>query len=281
MNAGAISLGLSALALAFAGVAMTNPNSYAPSGSRRLDQTADLERRIDELSQEVMLLRAQRTAAGTSNTPGLGTGSPSSSKETGDTTEGYATPGGTDNASELEAIVNEAVDKKTARVLDKMRVKQNKKPTFAAFASVLELTDQQRAETERVVVDGQRESYEILNTPTANGNNLMDELVDIVARRFVTPRQNNGMGKWIGRILSETIPGTNETYAARLGVVTDNMKATFKRSWSATQYREFEEWGVNPTEITGIPGSPNDALGKRIMQRAKDLGAKVPESEPN
>ena len=86
------------------------------------------------------------------------------------------------------------------------------------------------------------------------------------------PGQDNGWGKWVGRLMSENIPGTNETYAVRLEAIKNDMQASFKTVWSKEQYKEFEEWRVNPTEIENVPGSPNDGLAKRITDRVKELG---------
>jgi hypothetical protein len=141
---------------------------------------------------------------------------------------------------------------------------------------VLELTEEQRAETERVIVEGQRELHRILETPTYDGTSLMDELVEIVARGFAEPGKDHGFGKWFGRVLTEKIPGTDETYATRIESVKNGMRTSFKREWSEAQYREFEEWGVDPTEVQEVPGSPNEALEKRIVERATSLGAEIP-----
>ena len=109
----------------------------------------------------------------------------------------------------LEAIVDDAVDRKTKRVLDELRIKANKKPAFDVFASMLELTAEQRASTERVVVNGQTKVLEILETPTHDGTNLMDGLVEIFARGMAQPGKDHGLGRLFVRIASEKIPGTD------------------------------------------------------------------------
>jgi hypothetical protein len=192
---------------------------------------------------------------------------------------GVASPPPPEVAAEgtLEAIVDAAVDRKAAQVMDEMRIKGNKKPAIDVFASTLELTDRQREAAERIIVDGQEQVHAILNRPTADGTNLMDDLVELVARGMAEPGKDHGWGRWIGRVLTEDIPGTNETYGARIETVKVAMRATFKRQWSEEQYREFEEWGVDPTEVQNVPGSPNEALGQRITERARSLGADVPE----
>ncbi len=125
------------------------------------------------------------------------------------------------------------------------------------------------------VVDGQRQVHAILDTPTVDGTNLMGELVEIVARGIAEPGKEHGFGRWFVRIASEKIPGTEVTYGARIESVKNAMCANFKRDWSDAQYREFEEWRVDPIEIQKVPGSPDAALWKRIPERARTLGADI------
>ncbi|MEE8107440.1 MAG: hypothetical protein V3T86_18040 [Planctomycetota bacterium] len=275
MKAGAISIALSALALGIAGVTMTKTSSTSESRPSRIDQVAELERRIDALSQEFALWRTQRQASP------LAVHGWDSDDRVADSAAGggtLATPGGTDSTKELEAIVNDAVNKKTARVLDKMRIKKNKKPEMDAFASVLELTDEQREETERVVIEGQREVHAILNRPTTQGNNLMDDLINCIARGFVTPGKDNGWRRWWTQ-LGEKMPGSQETYGASIERVKNGMRESFQREWTPTQYRDYREWGVDPTEIQKIEGSPNDGLWGRVATRARELGAKIDDKD--
>jgi len=275
MKSGAISIVISLVALAVGFAAMSKSNSDSQSRPSRLDNVAELERRIDELSQEVMLLRTRQHPS-----PLLGY-TPDSDDRVADSANGtgtLATPDGTVGTKKLEDIVNDAVNKKTARVLDKMRIKKNKKPEMDAFASVLEFTDEQREETERIVVQGQREVHALLNTPTAHGNNLMNDLIDCIARGFVTPGKDNGWRRWWTQ-LGENIPGTQETYGARINRVKDQMRGSFKREWTAAQYREYSDWGVDPTEIKKIEGSPNDGLWGRVATRAREFGAKIEDKD--
>ncbi|MHC4411286.1 MAG: hypothetical protein ACYS0F_20065 [Planctomycetota bacterium] len=147
------------------------------------------------------------------------------------------------------------------------------------LASTIELTREQRESAERVVVEGQRELHRILGTTTTDGTSLMDELVEIMANGIAQPGKDHGFGRWIGRVMSEKIPGTNDTYATRIEAVKNSMRATFQKEWTAEQYKEFKAWGVDPTEIEKVPGSPNEALRKRIMERAAALGAELREAE--
>jgi len=274
VKVGGVALILSALALGLALLALTR-KSESPSSPRapvRTDRVGDLERRVADLADEVEALKTGRpvgTRAGDFALPSL--------------TGGENAGGQTDNAPRdaeteaLKALVDVAVDRKAAQVMEDLRVKADKKPSIGVFASTLDLTPEQRAAAERVIVEGQREIHRILNLPTASGANPMDELVEIFARGIAEPGKDHGFGRWVSRYLTEKIPGTDETYAARTEAVKNEVRASFKRDWSEAQYREFQEWGLDPTEIKDVPGSPNEALFReRIVPRLKELGAEVP-----
>ncbi len=263
MRVAGVALALSALALGVAVLALTRRPPEPPRAPARMDRVEALESQVAELRREVEILRIapqERAGPGTVVLPLVPDG-PAPAAERG---EG------------LKAIVDDAVERKTERVLDEMRAKQDRKPAMDLFASTLELTEEQRALTERVVVEGQKEVHAILATPTYDGTNLMDQLVELAAKGIAEPGKDHGWGLWLARVLSEKVPGTDETYGARIETVKSRMRATFKREWSEAQYKEFETWGVDPTEIEKVPGSPNEALFKRVTERARALGADLP-----
>jgi hypothetical protein len=221
-----------------------------------------------ELRRDVETLKMERARAGVP----LPTLVPPRTEEGSPASPAPATGGG----EELKAIVDDAVERKTERVLDEMRIKANKKPAMDVLAATLELSSEQRTVTERVVLEGQRDVHAILGTPTSDGTNLMDQLVEVAARGIAEPGKDHGWGLWVARVLSEKVPGTDQTYGARIEAVKGSMRATFRREWSEAQYREFEAWGVDPTEIEQVAGSPNEGLMKRITDRARALGAVLP-----
>jgi hypothetical protein len=272
MRVGGVALLLSAVALGVAvfGVVRerAQPTKRTPV---RTDRVAALEGEVAELKRELARMRAERGAR-ESFRPPMGATAPDDASGG----ESATAPVIAEDNPELEAIVDDAVDRKTKAAFDELRIKGNKKPPIDAFASVLELTDEQRAVTERVVIDGQRELHAILNTVTADGRNMMDELVEIAAKGMAEPGKDHGWGKWIGRLVSEKVPGTDMTYAARIEGVKAAMRERFKREWTEEQYREYVEWGVDPTEVQNVPGSPNEAIFRRINERARQLGAEIP-----
>ncbi len=278
MKTGGIALVFSALALGLAtyGVMRERPRrERAPVRERGTApdprvtalqlQVVELMRKLDVLAQPGSTGR--RGSAGVNPADGM---NPDEEQTDGDDPDGLSGTAGDNKA--LAAIVDDAVDRKTKRVLEELRVKANKKPGMKVFASALELTNEQREAAERVVVDGQRKLHAVLAIPTAGGSSLMDELVEIMARGIAQPGKDHGFGRWFARVASEKVPGTNQTYVAQIESIKTSMRTTFKRDWSKAQFKEFEEWGVDPTEIQNVPNSPNTELFRRITDRAKALG---------
>jgi hypothetical protein len=269
MRVAGIALALSAVALGVAVVSLTRRPPEPPRAPARTDK--GLEIQVAELRREIEILKAsqpERTGPGAPVPPFV----PPHADPGGSASPSTAAPGD----DELKAIVDDAVERKTEKVLDDLRVKADKKPALDVFASTLELSEGQRVTTERVVVEGQREVHAVLATPTLDGTNLMDQLVEIAAKGIAEPGKDHGWGTWLARVLTEKVPGTDDTYGTRIEAVKTGMRATFKREWSEAQYKEFEEWGVDPTEIENVPGGPNEALMKRIIERARALGANLP-----
>jgi hypothetical protein len=272
MRVAGIALLLSAIALGLSVISLKREPPAPDRAPARNDRVADLEADVEALTREVEMLKVERAARTQGSVPGL-PDLPQGEDQGAKPLANANAPEGTGN---LEALVDQAVEKKTEKVLDAMRVKANKKPPIDVFAAQLNLTDEQRAQTERIVVAGQQQLHAILSTPTYDGTNLLDQLVEIAAHGMAEPGKDAGFGLWLGRVLTEKIPGTDETYGTRIETVKKRMRAAFQKEWSDAQFKEFESWGVDPTEIEKVPGSPNEGLVKRITERARALGANLP-----
>ncbi|MHC4342782.1 MAG: hypothetical protein ACYSX0_21530 [Planctomycetota bacterium] len=268
-----IALLLATTALAIA--AFTAPRDVA-APSRSDGRVRDLQRQVAQLSRTVEELRARLPEE-----PGSEPSSLDSESRPLDTLPGSLGDLGKATSTQpddrLKAMVDDAVAKKAKEVVDELAIKENKKPSMDVFASMLELSKDQRYATEQEVIRGQRETYRILETPTQDGSNLMDELIEVVSRGFAWPGRDHGWGKWITRVTTMKVPGSNETYSAQIEAVKASVRDSFKRTFSKEQYSEFEGWGVDPIEIKDIAGSPGKALEKRVIERIKQLGEQFPD----
>ena len=248
------------------------PEAAAPSNTdARFDA---LEAQVARLSQAVMEMREERDTP-----PPLASGSrPGEADTLSPTAIGKEADANAEDR--LKAMVSEAVDLKTKEVVEELENKDDKNPSLDVFAATLELTDEQRRAAEQEVIRGQREVFDILDIPTEGGANLMDELVEVVARSVAWPEKDPGWGKWLVRVITEKIPGTDETYATRIDAVKATVLDSFKRTFNEEQYAEFQKWGVDPIEIQDIPDSPGEDLESRYMDRARQLTAEFPDGPP-
>ena len=102
----------------------------------------------------------------------------------------------------------------------------------------------------------------------------------VVADGMANPGKHPERGKALfTRIVQEKIPGTDETYAQRVELVKGRLRETFKRELTPKQHGVYEAWEMDPTEIKDIPGSPWKELEGRIVERARQLGAELPQKK--
>ena len=178
-----------------------------------------------------------------------------------------------EGAETLRVMVDEAVEKKAAEVL----AMREKKPTLDAFARTLELDAGQRVQVERDVLACQHELKALLETPAADGTVFLDELIGMLAEGMARPGQGKERGaRWYGRILSERVPGSDETYGQRAESMKARLRQGLQRTLTPKQHATFEAWQLDPSEIKDVPGSPWKELEARIVERAKELGEAGP-----
>jgi len=172
----------------------------------------------------------------------------------------------------LSAAIKERVEEVVGEKVDELEKKQDKKPTLTVFSEMLELTDDQRRVVDKEVWSAQKEVRTILETPTEDGSILIDELVDVIAYGEAKhPEAGSRFIKWLGRVMTEKIPGTDVTYGADIEVIKNNTRSAFRSEFTEEQYAEFESWGVDPTEIKEIENSPWADLEERVKQRLLEL----------
>ena len=283
-------LGVAALLIGVVALGVSGYALLQDTGDEGLTgRIALLEQQVDDL--QVALAEQEAAKAPVPSLMGHSleglqpSGDPPSSKESG----GAESPARADGSAvdvvplaadgpamgeDIEALVDKAVEKKAAQ----MQTMRNKKPSIDVFAKTLELDDEQRAAVERDVVRAQNALRDLLRTPTADGTDLMEELIEVMAQGIADPGENPGAGaKWFQRVMSEKVPGYDETYAVRAETLKNALRQSFKRTWSEAQYARFEEWKMDPTEVQGIENSPWKEVEQLVRDRARALGAELPE----
>jgi hypothetical protein len=175
-------------------------------------------------------------------------------------------------SSTIDERVAAVVDEKVSAIAEKQAIMQNKEPSLDDFARALDLSYNQRVAVEDEVRFGQKEVRGILDIPTADGSNLVDELVEVLAHGGIEhPETSKRFMKWIGRVMGETIPGTDETYGTRIQAAKRKVSDGFRKVFTDEQYADFEKWGLDPTEIKEIENSPWADIGERIQERMLQL----------
>ncbi|MDJ0973318.1 MAG: hypothetical protein QNJ98_02505 [Planctomycetota bacterium] len=232
---------------------------------------ADLLERLEAVEEDVA--RVEKVAT-THVIPGM----PSLAGREVDTDSGAPAPmdplASPDAETKVKDLVDEAVEKKAQQ----FRQMQNKKPSIDVFADVLELDEEQRALAEREIVRGQRELRSLLETPADDGTVFLDEIVETMAAGMANPGEAGARWtKLLGRLMTENVPGTDTTYAASAEAIKVTVRDAFKSGWSESQYERFESWQMDPTEVQGVEGSAWSDLENRVLERARDLGADIPE----
>lgn len=84
--------------------------------------------------------------------------------------------------------------------------------------------------------------------------------------------------KWFGRVMTEVVPGTSETYAQRAEAAKTRLRDAMRRELSEDQYALFEQWQMDPSEVEEVPGSPWKDVERRVIDRARELGAEIDEA---
>ncbi|HEU4395258.1 MAG TPA: hypothetical protein VFS92_06805, partial [Planctomycetota bacterium] len=141
-----------------------------------------------------------------------------------------------------------------------------RKPPLSQFAAELDLEPAQRESVQRTVHQGQEGMIALLRTPTASGRVLVDELLDAMLGK---PEEAQAKVLEIyGVLTSERVPGGDGTYAQRAEALKREAVESFRREFTAEQFKAFEKSGQDPLEIQ-IPDSPWAAVLQDALRRRK------------
>jgi hypothetical protein len=141
-----------------------------------------------------------------------------------------------------------------------------RKPPLSQFAAELDLEPAQRELVQRTVHQGQEGMIALLRTPTASGRVLVDELLDAMLGKPEEARAK--VLEIYGVLSSEQVPGSDRTYAQRAEALKRDAVESFRREFTADQFKAFEKSGQDPLEIQ-IPDSPWTAVLQDALRRRK------------
>lgn len=142
-------------------------------------------------------------------------------------------------------------------------------PPLSQVAATLELEAWQREQVQREVLNGQKETLALLSTPTKDGTLMIDEIMTtyINAQALPPEQAQASLMKFYGRLMTEVVPGTGETYAQRMAAVNSRVSDGLRRSFSQDQWTEYEKMGItDPTQIQ-VEGSPWEKAFQEYSRR--------------
>jgi len=165
--------------------------------------------------------------------------------------------------------IKKMIESKVEEEVKKQQSKDQKKPPLSQVAATLGLSEYQREQMRREVVRAQEEMIEVLSIPTSDGTVLIDELLSMYSgKEASTPEEAQArMLKIFGRLSSEKVPGSEETYVKRMESVNRRVTDAFRRDLTPEQWTEYEKMGIpDPTEIQ-VKGSPWEKAFQEFLKR--------------
>jgi hypothetical protein len=174
-------------------------------------------------------------------------------------------PGGAVPKEEIESMINEKL--KDGHL--------GKKPALSAVAARIELEKDEQAAIEDILHRKKLEVMSILKTPRDDGSNLLDEFADELIEIYSSEQPDAGAAvkaymKLFGRLATEKVPGSSETYLSRLGKIEQETRTAYRDTLSEKKYSAFEALGIENTTEIKIPDEPID---KYVQQRLEAAGA--------
>lgn len=151
-------------------------------------------------------------------------------------------------------------------------------PKLEEVAQQLGLEELEAKELEDILRSKKTEHFNLLKTPRADGSNLLDEFGDALVEAIRAGKPDDQTArpvfmKFHQSIMTEKVPGTDNTYAELLQKKQRETRDAFKNALSDEQFRKLQAMGVqNPMDMR-IPDEPMEAY---IQSRLKAAGITPP-----
>lgn len=231
---------------------------------------AELEREIESLRGELDDLRGTTGSIVASSEPGRVTVPTVTDEQIAAALDRFLTAEGAEGVTAntndrvkqlVESMVQDEVSQQQSPAADA--------PKLSQVAATLELEPWQRETLAQELTRAHEAHVEVLSIPAADGTLLIDDVLSAYTNAEGLPpeqAQANMIALW-GRLATEVIPGTAESYADRMTVVGQEVSAAFRQHLSPAQWTEFEKLGLeDPTQIE-LPGSAWDKAFEKYAVR--------------
>ena len=196
------------------GAASTGPGASGSTEKEIAARTAQLEERIASMEKTALARR--------------GTGSLPSDEE-------------------LDAAVAKKVEEKLGeQKKNEGPFGEDKKRPMTEISKDLELTPQQEDQMVQMINDSKRAMFAEVSVPRNDGTNIVDDIVAAL-QDPVDPKEK--AQAVFMKLFSDKIPGTDETYIARIMKSKAALNEQFKTVLTPEQMKKYERLGQDPHEI--------------------------------
>ncbi|MEK7466379.1 MAG: hypothetical protein AAB074_03100 [Planctomycetota bacterium] len=164
--------------------------------------------------------------------------------------------------SAIDDIVSKKVDEKLAGQKQKKGglFGDDKKVPLAEISKDLELNELQEDQMAEAINASQKVCFAIVTTPRNDGTNILDDIV--LAMQDPEHAQEKATAAFM-KLFTDKIPGTEETYLARLMAEKATLNGEFKKVLTDDQMKKYTRLGQDPHEIqTGY-----DPYGEYLAER--------------
>ncbi|KAF0243856.1 MAG: hypothetical protein FD180_3024 [Planctomycetota bacterium] len=173
-----------------------------------------------------------------------------------------AAGGGGGDPAAIDDMVSKKVDEKLADAKQKKGglFGDDKKRPLSEISKDLALTELQEDQMAEAINASQKVCFGIVTTPRNDGTNILDDIV--VAMQDPEHAQEKATAAFM-KLFTDKIPGTDETYLARIMTEKGALNSEFKKVLTEDQMKKYTRLGQDPHEIqTGY-----DPYGEYLAER--------------
>ncbi|MHC4607432.1 MAG: hypothetical protein ACYTAF_10975 [Planctomycetota bacterium] len=171
----------------------------------------------------------------------------------------------------LAALVEETVEQKLEEKKAEFaqEAEKKKKPPLGELVAELQIDPVIESEMEQIINQGKDEMFDLLTMPREDGGNFVDDFIGLLGSE---EPEEAGRKLWV-TLITERIPGTEETYIQRILEVQDRVNMSFESMMSADQWKTYKQKQLDPLEIqTG-----HDPFAEYVRER----GIQIPQDDDN
>lgn len=142
---------------------------------------------------------------------------------------------------DLESLI----DKKVEEKVKAQKSPDGKKPPLSEVTRDAGIDPVTQSKMAQVLNAAKDEAFALLRSPRLDGGNFVDDFVSAMTAE--KPEETAGK-VWL-RLFSEKIPGTEETYVARVMTLQKSVNDSLKTMLTPQQYESYEHMALDPLQI--------------------------------